>query len=152
MSSPDSLSIPLSSSLIFSVWISLLSSAHVNIPELSFPVLPLTWNRPPRWKKSLMKRFLYHRMIIDHQYNNSVWVLPNLLWCTDAVTEGTGWCITGGISETISSFINRLRSLAIDTLKFSSWWYRHNFTTEKTKRVNHTKIKKDNFFNKVIGS
>ena len=66
MSSPDSLSIPLSSSLIFSVWISLLSSAHVNIPELSFPVLPLTWNRPPRWKKSLMKRNLYHRMIIVH--------------------------------------------------------------------------------------
>ena len=51
---------------------------------------------------------------------NVIQSIPNRLWCTAAVTDGTECTMAGGISDTISSFIKRLRSFAIDTLKFSS--------------------------------
>ena len=31
-----------------------------------------------------------------------------------------------------------LRSFAMETLRFSSWWYRHNLTIENVNRVNQT--------------
>ena len=46
--------------------------------------------------------------------------------------------LPGGTSETKSSLMSLFLSLAIDTLRFSSWWYLHSLTTENVRSVNQT--------------